>query len=85
MMKLILIMTLRRLMIKLNSNCDTSLVEDESVRLGTTNSISVHVTSQYYISKPFCFENDLYDIVSVQYSTLEDMVSCSNSSKPLEF
>ena len=42
MMTLILIVTLmRRVDDETNSNCDTCLVEDESVRLGGKNSISL--------------------------------------------
>ena len=64
-----------------NSNCDTCLVEDESVRLGGENPIPLEVTN----CQPFCLGNEFCDIDSVQDSIPEDMVSCSYSSKPLEF
>ena len=68
-----------------NSNCDTCLVEDESVRLGGKNSISLDFANHDHMCQPFCLENDFCDIDSVQDSTFEDMMSCSNSNKPSEF
>ena len=67
------------------SNCDTCLVEDESVRLGGKNSIPLDVTNHAHACQAFNLGNDFCDIDSVQDSTLEDMVSCSLSSKPSEF
>ena len=68
-----------------NSNCDTYLVEDESVRLDGKNSISYDVANHDHTWQPFCLENDFCDINSVQDFILEDMMSCSNSNKPLKF
>ena len=59
-----------------NSNCDTCLVEDEIVRISVKNFISFDVTSHDHICQPFCCENDLCDIDSVQDSILEDMMIC---------
>ena len=67
-----------------SSNCDTFLVEDESVRLGGKNSIPLDVTSHDHSCQPFCLGNDFFDIHSVQDSILENMVSCSLSNKPSE-
>ena len=68
-----------------NSYCDTCLVEDESVRLSGMNSIPFYAVNYDHMCQPFCLENDFCDIDSIQDSTLEDMVSCSNSNKPSEF
>ena len=68
-----------------NSNCDTCLVEDESVRLGGMNSINLDVVNDDHMCQPFCLESDFCNMDSVQDSILEDMVSCSNSNKPSEF
>ena len=64
-----------------SSYCDTCLVEDESVRLGGKKSIPLAVTN----CQPFCLGNEFCDIDSGQDSILEDMVSCSYSSKLSEF
>ena len=48
-----------------NSNCDTCLVEDESVRLSGKNSISFAVASHDNIYQSFCLRNDFCDIDSV--------------------
>ena len=67
-----------------NSNCDTCLVEDESIRMGGENSIHLDVISHDHICQPLGLENEFCDIDAVQDSLLEDMVSCSLSNKPSE-
>ena len=61
------------------------LGDDESVNLSGKNPISFDVANHDHICQPFCLENYLCDIDSVQDAILEDMVSCSNSNKPSEF
>ena len=67
------------------SNCDTCLVEDESVRMGGKNSIPLDVTNHDHICLPLGLGNEFCDIGSVQDSLHEDMVSCSLFNKPSEF
>ena len=43
-----------------DSNCDTCLVEDKSVRPGGKNSIPFDVANHDHICQPFCLENDLW-------------------------
>ena len=54
-----------------NSNCDTCLVEDESVRLDCKNSISLDHANHDHTCQPFCLENYFCDINSVQDSYLK--------------
>ena len=68
-----------------SSNCDTCLVEDESVRISGENSVPLDVTYHDHTCQPLGLGNDFCDIDSVQDSLLEDMVSCSLSNKPSEF
>ena len=48
-----------------NSNCDICLVENESVRLGGIDSISLDFVSHDHTYQPFCIEKDFCDIDSV--------------------
>ena len=66
-------------------NCDTCLVEDESVRLGDKNSVHLNVTDHDHACQPFCLGNDFGYIDSVHDCILEDMMNCSHSNKPSEF
>ena len=70
---------------KTHSNFDTYLVDDESVRLSGKNSISLDFVNSDHMCEQLCLEDDFCDIDSVQDSTFEKMISCSNSNKPLEF
>ena len=84
-MKLILIVTQRRKVEdETNSNCDTSLVEDESIRMGE-NSNQLDVISHDLTCQPLGLEKEYCDTDAVQDSLLEDMVSCSLSDKPPEY
>ena len=68
-----------------DSNCDTCLVENESVRPSDKDSVCLHFVNHDYMCQPLCLEKDFCDIDSVQDSTFEDMMSCSNSNKSSEF
>ena len=67
-----------------SSICDICLIEDDSVRLGGMNSMSL---DHNHTSQPFCLQNDFCDIDAVQNCTCEDMKSCSGSgsNKPSDF
>ena len=67
-----------------NSNCDTYLVEDESVRMGGENSVPSDATKHDHTHQPLGLGNEFCDIDIVQDTLLEDMVSCSLSNKPSE-
>ena len=67
-------MTLRRIDDETSSNCNTCLVEDESVRLGGKTPMPLDVTNDDHICQPFCLGNDFCDIDSVQDSVLENIV-----------
>ena len=64
-----------------NSNCDTCLVEDESIRMGGENSIPLDGISHVLTHQPLGLEDEFCDIDAVQDSLLEDMVSCLLSNK----
>ena len=61
------------------------MVEDESIRMGSENSIHLDVNSHDYTCQPLGLEDEFCDIDAVQDSLLEDMVGCSPSNKPSEF
>ena len=67
-----------------NSNCDICLVEDKSIRMGGENSIPLDIISHDLTCQPLVLEDEICDVDAVQYSLLEDMVSCSPSNKPSE-
>ena len=98
-MNYFLIVTLKAVDDETNSNCDikekvddetntdsdTCLVENESVKLSGKNSTFLDFVAHDLMSQQFCLENYFCYIDSVQNSTFEDKMSCSNSSKPSEF
>ena len=67
-----------------NSNCDTCLVEDKSIKVGGMNSTSLDYVNHDHICQPFCLENDFCDTDSVPDSMYEDMISCSGFIVPTD-
>ena len=49
-------------------NCDTCLVEDESIRLGGKNSIPLNVTNHDHMCQPSCIGNEF--VTQTQFETL---------------
>ena len=67
---------------EMNSNCDTCLVEDESIRMDGENSVHLDIISHDLTCQLLGLEDDFCDIDTDQYPLCEDMVSCSLSNKP---